>query len=124
MPRLYNLHSHKALRKQLRRQATLAERRLWRFLKNDQFHGFRFRRQFSVGRYILDFYCPKLRLAVEIDGDIHQLSAVKENDIVRQQYIESCWIRVVRFTNDEVMNDIEYVLKVLAEKSLPPKSPF
>lgn len=113
MPRLYNLHYHKSLRKQLRREVTVAERNLWLFLKNDQFHGLRFRRQFGIGRYIVDFFCPKLRVAIELDGNIHQLHYTKSQDEARQRFLESCFIRVVRFSNAEVLRNIEGVLKKL-----------
>lgn len=113
MPRLYNLNSHKLLRKQLRCSATPAERHLWCFLKKDQLLGYRFRRQFSIGRYIIDFYCPKLRLAIEIEGEIHQSSKVQENDLVRQRFLESCFIRIIRFTNNEVLNQTVGVLKII-----------
>lgn len=113
MSRLYNLNSHKALRKQLRLSATPAERKLWRYLKNDQFHGLRFRRQFSIGRYVVDFYCPKLRLVAEVDGGVHQLQENILYDVERDKFLESCFVRVVRFTNDDVMNRIGYVLRTL-----------
>lgn len=115
MPRLYNLNSHKALRRQLRREATTAERRLWCYLKNRKFHGFLFRRQHGIGRYIVDFYCPKLRLVIEIDGEVHQKLEIHLNDEIRQRYIEDCYLRVVRFTNDEVNNNIVEVMKKLGE---------
>ncbi|MEK7537393.1 MAG: endonuclease domain-containing protein, partial [Patescibacteria group bacterium] len=122
---MYNLTSHRSLRRQLRRTATPAEQRLWRFLKNDRLHGWRFRRQFGIGRYIVDFYCPKLRLAVEIDGQVHQESATKLNDEIRQKFLESCFIRVVRFTNSEVMNDTEGVIETLGKiVTFPSASPY
>lgn len=113
MPRLYNLNSHKLLRRELRRNATPAERRFWSYVKNRQVQGFFFRRQHSIDRYIVDFYCPQLRLVVEIDGLVHQDYETQHNDKVRQQFLEACFIRVIRFTNKEVMENIEEVLKVL-----------
>ena len=112
MPRIYNLNSHKVIRKQLRNDPTPAEQLLWRYLKNDQLDGYRFRRQFGMGRYIVDFYCPKLRLAIEIDGGIHNSDSAKESDHLRQEYIESHYIRVLRFRNDEIQN---HVLKVVQQ---------
>ncbi len=120
MPRLYNLSSHKTIRQTLRRSPTAAERRLWEYLKKDGFHGYRFRRQFGVGRYILDFYCPKLRFAVELDGIIHQTKEVAANDIEREMFLTSCYIFVIRFTNEDVLLHIETVLKTLEEFLLPP----
>jgi len=122
MPRLYNLNSYKALRRQLRNNPTPTEQKLWRHLQRRHFHGLLFRRQHGIGSYIVDFYCPQLRLVIEVDGSIHKDHKVRENDKLRQKFLESCYIRVLRFTNDEVLNNIEEVLEKL-EKSLPPASP-
>lgn len=120
MPRLYNLHSHKELRRDLRRSATLAERHLWNYLKRDQLRGLRFRRQFSIGRYIVDFYCPKLRLIIEVDGSVHDSDEAKRYDLERTKFIESCHIRVVRFTNQEVLERTSAVLERLEEMITSP----
>lgn len=121
MPRLYNLNSYKDLRRQLRNNATPAERKLWYYLKNRQLHGLLFRRQHGIGSYIVDFYCPQIRLAVEVDGSIHEDIYVKLNDELRLKFLkESCYIRVVRFSNNEVLNDIDRVLERLGVLSLPP----
>lgn len=113
MPRLYNLNSHKLLRRQLRRNATPAERKFWSYVKNRQVRGFIFRRQHGVGRYIVDFYCPQLRLVVEIDGPAHQIIEAQHYDKIREQFLEACYIQVIRFTNDQVMNHIDEVIKKL-----------
>ena len=114
MPRLYNLNSYKSLRRQLRNNPTPAERKLWCCLKGRQFCGLLFHRQHGIGRYIVDFYCPKLRLVIEVDGSVHEKSNVIQYDAIRQKFLEeSCYLQVVRFTNDEVMNNMERVLKRL-----------
>ena len=114
MPRLYNLNSYKPLRRQLRNNPTPAERKLWRYLKGRQFHDLLFHRQHGIGRYIVDFYCPKLRLVIEVDGAVHKKTEVRQYDEIRRKFLEeSCYLRVVRFTNDEVMNNVEGVLKKL-----------
>ncbi len=71
----------------------------------------KFRRQYSVGRYILDFYCPEARLAVEVDGDSHFGDGAERRDAVRQQYIESFGIAFVRCTNGDVYGNLEGVLE-------------
>ena len=87
---------------------------LWSRLKGRQLLGYKFRRQFSVGSYILDFYCPSLRLAIEIDGESHFNPEAKEYDSRRQRFIESLGISVVRFTNTDVRENLDGVLQMLA----------
>ncbi len=122
MPRLYNLNVYKPLRRKLRRDATPAERVLWRYLKGRQFYGLLFHRQHGVGSYIVDFYCPQVRLVVEVDGSIHEDHNVKLNDQMRQKFLESCYLRVVRFTNDEVLYDIDSVLIRLKDAATSPSA--
>lgn len=125
MPRLYNLNSHKLLRRQLRNNPTPSERKLWRYLKGRQFHGLVFHRQHGIGRYIVDFYCPKLRLVIEVDGSVHENSEVQKYDAIRRKFLEeSCYLRVVRFTNDEVMEDVEEVLKKMEKIVTAPTFPL
>jgi very-short-patch-repair endonuclease len=95
----------------LRKSATPAEQLLWRHLRGRQLNGRKWRRQQPFGPYVLDFYCPELRIAVEIDGDVH---AAKESaDRERQRRLENRGITVVRFTNREVLDNLEGVLSVL-----------
>ncbi len=120
MPRLYHLNQYTSLRKSLRNHATNAERLLWRYLRQRQFHGFKFRRQEGIGRYIVDFYCPAKRLAIEIDGDNHDAPEQKDYDHERTRFLRSCYIRVVRFRNNEVMRNIRGVLRKLERILLTP----
>ncbi len=87
-----------------------AEMILWRFLKGKNLNGYKFRRQYSVGAYVLDFYCAKLKLAIELDGDSHFVDGVQEYDKMRQTFIESFGIKFLRFTNYEIYTNIEAVL--------------
>src|SRR3989344_10985 len=105
MTRVYNKSGIKMQRKMLRNNLTETEKILWSCLKGKNLVGFKFRRQYSVGRYILDFYCPKLKLAIEIDGDAHFTKDVIEYDKVRQHLIEDFSIRFLRFTNTEIRNN-------------------
>jgi len=93
----------------LRRKMTLSELRLWKRLRGNKIGGFHFRRQHPYGIYILDFFCTKANLAIEVDGEIHQFT--KEYDDERNKYLEESGIRVIRFTNSEVEEDIESVIK-------------
>lgn len=106
----YNLSHLKQNRKNLRNNLTPAEATLWRFLKNKQVEGRRFRRQFSVENYILDFYCPSEKLAIELDGDQHFTNAGFLNDKERDQKLKGLGIKVLRFENVEVFQALETVL--------------
>jgi len=89
----------------------LPETLLWSRLRNNQLHGLKFRRQYGIGSYIVDFYCPKIRLAIEIDGDSHFTDEnLIASDGKRQQFIETYGIEFLRFTNKEITENIEGVL--------------
>ncbi|MBM2841225.1 MAG: hypothetical protein HW412_1753 [Bacteroidetes bacterium] len=77
---------------------------LWYQLKGKQVLGHKFRRQYSVGKYVVDFYCPKLHLAIEVDGLSHSAAGAMENDRQRQTDIEQYGISFLRFTDEQVMN--------------------
>ena len=116
MERRYaNLKALKPIRQDLRNHATGAERALWQMLKGSQLHGRKFRRQHSVGAYVLDFYCPSERLAVEVDGSVHDDPARRDYDAVRQRAIEDLGIQVLRFTNDDVLKAPDVVLAGIAQ---------
>ncbi len=93
----------------------LAEVLLWSRLKGKSLAGFKFRRQYSVGSYIIDFYCPEARLGVEVDGDSHFSGGRVEKDLLRGEAIESYGIRLLRFTNNDVYENVEAVLEKIAE---------
>ena len=101
--------------KALRKNMTDAEQILWGYLKAKP-NGFKFRRQHPLGIYIADFYCHKLKLVIELDGSVHDNEEVKKNDALRQKLIEEDGLSVIRFTNKEVMNNIQNVLALLEQK--------
>lgn len=101
--------SLKQKRQRLRRDQTDAERRLWYYLRNKRLNGFKFFRQYSVGAYILDFYCPKCRLAIEVDGGQHMDNAAQ--DAQRTHFLNEQNIRVVRFWNNDVLGNTDTVLE-------------
>ena len=90
-------------RRSLRTNGTKEEAMMWKVLKNRQVSGVRFRRQFSVGAYILDFYCPELKLCIELDGAGHYNSEGLRHDYVRDKYLSELGIRVLRFENLAVL---------------------
>jgi very-short-patch-repair endonuclease len=89
---------------------------------NKQFFGMRFFRQYSIGPYILDFYCPTVKLAVELDGGQHNQSDNREYDAVRSEYLKAQGVHVMRFWNNEVLLDIQGVLCKMTLKVTPPTS--
>ena len=97
-------------RTELRKNLTPAEASLWKVLKGSQLEGRKFRRQHSVGDYILDFYCPAERLAVELDGQVHRSERAELYDYERRLFLNYYGILVLRFENFLVFDELEYVL--------------
>jgi len=89
--------------KQLRKASTVSEQRLWNWLRNRSFGGFKFRRQVPVGGYVIDFYCPALKLAIEIDGRQHETVWLADYDGVRTRDLRSRGIEIVRITNEQLV---------------------
>ena len=92
---------------------TSAEQTFWLCLKQN-FREYKFRKQHSISIYIANFYCHKLKLVIEIDGSIHQSEEVKLNDKKRQQDLENLNLMVIRFTNDQVKNEIESAIEIVS----------
>ncbi|MBI5056378.1 MAG: endonuclease domain-containing protein [Nitrospirae bacterium] len=114
-----NNPTFKERRQELRRNQTDAEKILWYQLRNKRFHGTKFFRQYSVGAYILDFYSPELSLAIELDGGQHAEKEKQEYDEARSDYLKGHRIEVIRFWNNEVLQNIEGVLHKIEEKITP-----
>lgn len=112
----------KQRRRELRRNQTEAEKAFWARVRNRQFYRMRFFRQYSVGPYIVDFYCPKLKLAIELDGGQHARDDNLEYDAARSAYLKAQGIDVIRFWNHEALHDMESVLVQMAKK-ITPQSP-
>jgi len=89
MTTIFNKHSEKEKRRQLRNNLTKAEVIVWQHLKGRQVNNCKFRRQYSIGPFVLDFYCPELKLAIEIDGSSHDHEDAQAYDQERQKYIEA-----------------------------------
>jgi len=113
--RLHNLKYLKQTRRNLRKNATPAEAALWNLLKNKSLRGAKFRRQHSIGNYIVDFYCPYRSLAIEVDGSIHHQPAQAQYDLERTRYLESHGVTVIRFDNKSVFEQPENVLTEIAK---------
>jgi very-short-patch-repair endonuclease len=104
-----------AAARQLRQNLTPAEQTLWQALKNRQLSGLRFRCQHPVGAFIVDFYCPQCRLVVEVDGEIHNQQV--ESDTARTMQLHQFGYRVVRFSNQNVMTNLDEVLRQILAAS-------
>jgi very-short-patch-repair endonuclease len=98
-----------------RRELTVAEKELWKYLKKREIDNFIFRRQHCIGPFIVDFYCYQAKLVIEVDGDIHHFRP--EEDKTKQEFLESLGLRVIRFPNEMILNKIQEVLKRI-EQSL------
>jgi very-short-patch-repair endonuclease len=94
---------------------TAAEQKLWVALKNRQLNGLRFRSQHPLGRFIADFYCAQVRLVVEVDGPVHNKQA--EYDKARKQHFATYGYQVIRFTNQEVLDNLPIVLSTISQLS-------
>jgi 5-methyltetrahydrofolate--homocysteine methyltransferase len=113
-PSLYDILKEHA--KNHRNNPTKAELIIWEFLKTKQLGNYKFRRQHIVGEYIADFVCLECMLIIEIDGNIHQLPENKESDKIRTKWLEKNGFKVIRFRNDEIINNVDLVLnKILKE---------
>ncbi|MCX6744814.1 MAG: endonuclease domain-containing protein [Candidatus Parcubacteria bacterium] len=109
---MFNLKLHKSKRRLLRNKMTPAEVALWRELRREKL-GYKFRRQYGVGSYIIDFYCPQLKFAIELDGDVHALEHVHKKDLIREKFIKDYGITIKRYWNHQVLEDIDSVLEEL-----------
>ena len=100
----------------LKKNSTIQEKRLWNLIKNRQFHNLRFKRQVPIGNYIVDFLCPERHIVIEIDGGYHLESEQAERDLARTDELNRMGYKVLRFTNEEVLGDIDRVLETIAEE--------
>ena len=106
------------LKRLLRRQMTRAENSLWLRLRAKQFYGLKFRRQHGIGPYIVDFYCPEKAIIIEVDGDVHADEIHIIKDQKREKDLKSLGLSVIRYNNDDVINNFEGVLEDLKNRLL------
>lgn len=115
MSKHYNKTEIKEKRRVLRRDQTFCEKRIWFYLKDRRLLGIKFKRQYSIDQYIIDFFAPAIKLAVELDGDVHEVLEQKEYDINRQTYLESFGIKFIRITNEEFLGNPNKAFKKIEE---------
>ena len=103
----------KVFAKELRNNSTKSEIKLWKYLKGKQMMGYDFHRQRPIDEYIADFFCHKLKLVIELDGFTHRFEVVAQKDVKKEDKLSEFGITVLRFSDDQVINDIYNVLKVI-----------
>ncbi len=113
---LYNRRPLLKFRKSLRNESTPEEAMLWKALRNSQLNGRKFRRQYSVGNYILDFYCPSERIAIELDGHPHFNPGAQQADLERDEWLQGKEIKVLRFPNHLVREQLGNVLEAVKQE--------
>ena len=121
---IHNDPALKGKRRELRKNQTDAEKVFWGHVRNRQFHGMKFFRQYSIGPYILDFYCPEMKTAIELDGGQHNKPRGKAYDAVRSKYLQDRGIDTLRFWNHEVLMDMRAILAKLEQKCNPSRPPL
>ena len=117
MTLIHNNQILKDRRRELRKNLTKTEQELWWYIRDKKL-GVKFKRQHSIGGYILDFYCSEKKLIVELDGEIHNTKEAREYDAVRNKYFESLGYKTLRFLNREVEENIEKVLDKIEKNIL------
>ena len=105
--KINNLYITKEKRQQLRNDVLMPEKIIWKWIRKEQL-GYKFRRQHGIGKYIVDFYCPELKLIVEIDGQVHD--EIMDRDKIREEFFKSLGFNLKRYTAREVNNNLEWVL--------------
>ncbi len=123
MGNIFNRRVWKEKRQRLRNRATREERILWQYLRGRGVGDAKFRRQASIGPYIVDFYCPAHRLAIELDGGQHGQESAKAYDGIRTDYLSSLGIRVLRFPNAMIRDRLEEVRVTIAASIAPQSAP-
>jgi len=107
---IHNIKDLKDLRREMRKTATPAEDLLWQHLRRKNL-GVKFHRQFGLGRYIVDFCCWNKKIIIEVDGEIHLDQDIAEGDKVREDFLFGLGFIVLRFKNEEILKDIDFVLE-------------
>jgi very-short-patch-repair endonuclease len=111
------------LARNMRRNPTEAENVLWQHLRNKKLEGRIFRRQHPIDIFIVDFYCHSEQLIIEVDGGIHEETDIKTRDQGRTDEMERFDLRVIRFTNEDILKNMESVLRMIKENFLPSSRP-
>jgi len=114
---VHNKKSLEKIRRRLRQESTTAEDFLWQQIRNGKWNQLKFKRQHSIGNYIVDFYCASKRLIIEVDGSIHQLPEQKEKDKTRDENLKEMNFIIFRFSNEQVLYNINFVKQEIIKYS-------
>ncbi len=112
---MINMNKNKNLSRTLRKNQTPQEAKLWALLRNKNFHNLKFKRQYPIGDYIVDFICIEKKIIIEVDGGQHNILENIEKDNIRSEYFSLRKFKVIRFWNNEIDNNIEGVYQKLEE---------
>ena len=104
------------LARELRKNQTPQEKKMWNMLRNHQFYGYEFRRQYPIGEYIVDFICREKKIIIELDGGQHNESSNIINDNKRTEFLNSLGYRVIRFWNNDIDKNLEGVFEVMKKE--------
>lgn len=116
MTQIFNRSRQRPVRQHLRKKLTETEAILWSQLKERKLGKLRFRRQYSIGRYVVDFYCPSLKLVIEIDGEVHSSVEAQKYDRIRDQFLKSLGLRIMHFRNQDVQNNLSRILEIIRDE--------
>ena len=116
MTEFFNREAEKERRRQLRQSMPAAEAMLWTCLKGRRMLGCKFRRQYGVGTFMIDFYSVEIKLGIELDGESHFHDRAQEYDQKRQKFIESFGIKIIRFLNDDIYDGLDGVLQAIGRE--------
>lgn len=114
MPKIFNQQKQKLVRRKLRQALIGCEIKLWGALRRKNL-GYRFHRQYGIGKFVVDFYCPKLKLVIEIDGATHSTETEIASDAKRQKYLEDFRLTVKRYNNVDVINNFSEIIYDIQE---------
>ena len=125
MTEIFNKNCYKRLRQKLRKEIPRAEIILWNRLRRKQIANLKFHRQYSIGNFIVDFYCPEIKLVVELDGDTHFSDNHQEKDRLRDDKLKRLGLNILRFNNNDVYHNLAGVIDKIYEMiQTPPNLPF
>jgi len=103
------------LAKELRKNETAAEKVIWSKINRNQIIGLQFRRQHPINMFIADFFCPKIKLVIEVDGGIHEIPEYKSHDTGRGDFLNDHGITVLRFTNEQIAQEIDLIVSTIED---------
>ena len=114
---VHNKKSLEEIRRRLRQESTTAEDFLWQHIRNKKVNQLKFKRQHSIGNYIVDFYCASKRMIIELDGKVHSLTYQKEKDKLRDECFKEMDFQILRFSNKDVLSKINFVTEQIIKHS-------